>query len=323
MRSDHWPKRWTRKNGAIYYVVPKRDRDRWDGKSWFRLGATEVEAWREWFARTEVPQGAPTTVSQAVLRYRGEVLPSLAASTQRQYSALLTRIDGGFGHMRPRDIRPAMIYAARDRMAPVQGNRMVAVLSALLSACIRWGALDQNPCRDVRRTTERPRKRYVTDEELAAFLARTGSPVIHAWVGLKLCTGLRQGMMLALDESTWNGEELTVQGAKGGMDAVFYGGGLRSAVEAVLALPHPRTGPMFRNRSGARYTASGFRALWQYAMAKHVEAGGERFTEHDIRAKVASDTEDALEAQKRMQHRSLAVTMRVYRRKPERVQAAG
>lgn len=322
MRSDHWPKRWTRKNGAIYYVVPPADRHRWDGKSWYRLGGTEVEAWREWFARTEAPEGAPTTLSQAIIRYRAEVLPSLASSTQRQYGALLVRIDGGFGHMRPRDIKPAMIYAARDRMAPVQGNRMVAVLSALLSACVRWGALDSNPCHQVRRTTEKPRRRYVTDEELAAFLEGS-TPLIRAWVGLKVCTGLRQGMMLALDESMWSGNELFVSGAKGGMDAVFYGGALPEAIDAVLSLPHPRTGPMFRNRNGERYTPSGFRALWQYAMTKHVERGGERFTEHDLRAKVASDTEDVAEAQKRMQHRSASMTMRVYRRRPERVQAAG
>lgn len=320
MRSEHWPKRWTRKNGAIYYVVPKGDRDRWDSKSWFRLGGNEVEAWREWFARTEVPEGAPQTISQAILRYRGEILPELAASTQRQYSALLTKIDGGFGHMRPRDLKPAMIYAARDRMARVQGNRMVAVLSALMSACIRWGALDRNPCREVKRTKEEARKRYVSDAELLAFLASTESQLIHAWVGLKLCTGLRQGMMLALDEDAWNGDELIVSGAKGGMDAIFYGGGLRAAVETVLELPHPRTGPLFRNRAGDRYTDSGFRSIWQFAMAGY---SGERFTEHDIRAKVASDADDVSTAQARLQHRSEAVTRRVYRRRPERVQAAG
>jgi integrase len=323
-REPHWPPRWTRKHGAIYFVVPKDERNRWDGRSWFRLGGTEVEAWREWFARTDAPEGAPPTISAAILRYRAEVLPGLKPSTQRQYSALLTKIDGGFGHMRPRDLKPAMIYQARGRMKPVQGNRMVAVLSALMTRCIEWGALDRNPCREVRRTKEEPRDRYVGDEELQAFLRRS-TPLIRAWVRLKQATGLRQGQMLALDELDWNDAtgELTVPGAKRGFDAIYHGGDLRGAVEAALALPRPRTGPIFRNRAGERYSGDGFRSLWQYAMAMHVEAGGVRFTEHDIRAKVASDSADDLEAQARMGHRSLATTRRVYRRRPKRVEAAG
>lgn len=326
-REDHWPKRWTRKNGAIWYVVPPKQKDRWEGRSWYRLGATEIEAWRTWFARTEVPEGAPTTLKQAVLKYRGEVLPDLSPSTQRQYSALLVKIEAGFGHMRPTDVRPAMIYAARSKMARVQGNRMVAVFSALMSACIRWGALDRNPCREVKRNKEEARKRYVSDQELADFLSSSSSPVIHAWVGLKQVTGLRQGMMLALDEGAWDSRrgELTVDAAKGGLDAVYYGGRLREAVETVLALPHPRTGPLFRNRSGERYTSDGFRSLWQYAMAVYLKAHpeAERFTEHDIRAKVSSDADSVEQAQAMMGHRDQKTTVRVYRRKPVSVQAAG
>ena len=95
-REPHWPARWTRKRGRlIYYVVPAADRERWDGKSWFRLGATEAEAWITWYARTEGGD-ALTTVADAIDRYTREVLPKLAASTQRQYTAALgrLRIDG-------------------------------------------------------------------------------------------------------------------------------------------------------------------------------------------------------------------------------------
>lgn len=76
---------------------------------------------------------------------------------------------------------------------------------------------------------------------------------------------------------------------------------------------------MVANRWGQGYTSDGFQSLWQYAMAKHVEAGGERFTEHDLRAKVGSDSEDLAQAQARLGHMDAKTTCRVYRTKPTRV----
>ena len=54
-------------------------------------------------------------------------------------------------------------------------------------------------------------------------------------------------------------------------------------------------------------------------MTKYVENGGERFTEHDLRAKVASDSEDLATAQDRLQHQSASTTNKVYRRAPVKV----
>jgi integrase len=45
----------------------------------------------------------------------------------------------------------------------------------------------------------------------------------------------------------------------------------------------------------------------------------ERFTEHDIRAKAASDAESLEHAQALLSHADSRTTKRIYRRKPERV----
>jgi hypothetical protein len=45
----------------------------------------------------------------------------------------------------------------------------------------------------------------------------------------------------------------------------------------------------------------------------------ERFTEHDLRAKVGSDAESVEKARALLQHADARTTNRVYRRKPERV----
>jgi len=46
----------------------------------------------------------------------------------------------------------------------------------------------------------------------------------------------------------------------------------------------------------------------------------ERFQERDLRAKVASDSDGLVEASERLGHADTAITQRVYRRKPVRVQ---
>jgi integrase len=45
----------------------------------------------------------------------------------------------------------------------------------------------------------------------------------------------------------------------------------------------------------------------------------DRFHEHDLRAKVASDSDTLVEASERLSHSSTEITERVYRRKPVKV----
>ena len=46
----------------------------------------------------------------------------------------------------------------------------------------------------------------------------------------------------------------------------------------------------------------------------------DRFQERDLRAKVASDSDSLIEASERLGHADTAITQRVYRRKPVRIQ---
>ena len=78
----------------------------------------------------------------------------------------------------------------------------------------------------------------------------------------------------------------------------------------------PRVDRVHAETRVAQHRADGFRAIWQRAMRKHVESGWERFTEHDLRAKVASDSESLDLAQARMGHQTPNTTSRVYRRGP-------
>jgi integrase len=315
------PSRWSLKHGRYYYRVPEGLEDEWDGKKWFPLGKTLGEAYTTWHARVQVEDGVPKTVSAAMDRYCAEVLPEKAEKTQAEYLKAIARLRPVFGHMAPKSVRPRHVYQYMDKRPPTAANREKATLSAIFTACVRWGALDRNLIREVKRNTERPRDRYVTDDEVEAFLSQCGA-MLKAYVELKLLTGLRQGQILGLKLSDWDGEKLTVPGAKGGRTVVYSGDGLAEAFEAVRGLRKGRALRsvfLFATRTGRPYSGDGFRSIWQRAMAKYMAVGGERFTDHDLRAKVASDSESLAAAQTRLGHQSSQLTHRVYRRKPAQV----
>ena len=104
---------------------------------------------------------------------------------------------------------------------------------------------------------------------------------------------------------------------------------MRSAVDEVIGLRkkilsiwlfHTRTGQPYIKANG---TADGFDSIWQRFMTKANNETGleEKFTEHDLRAKVASETELG-HAKQLLGHSSEIITQKVYRRKPEIVKPA-
>jgi integrase len=88
---------------------------------------------------------------------------------------------------------------------------------------------------------------------------------------------------------------------------------LREIVERAKRLsPHIPAEYLIRTRRGKPYSARGFSAIWQRVMAKHVKAGGTRFSFHDLRAVSADGAETIEEARARLGHASSATTQRHY-----------
>ena len=149
------------------------------------------------------------------------------------------------------------------------------------------------------------------DAELEAFKAVAGE-FLSAYVDFKYLTGLRKGDILKLRLDALTDEGIAVTQAKTGGRLIFlWEPELRAAVDRIRALPRPIRGLfLFCTRKGRAYSASGFDSIWQRAMVKAMEKGAlrERFTEHDIRAKTATD--DPIHAQKRLGHKSSAMTDR-------------
>ena len=106
-------------------------------------------------------------------------------------------------------------------------------------------------------------------------------------------------------------------------------GDMRALLDEIQRIPPRRIGdaPLFVTRQGKSYIdrdgrCNAFDSLWQRFMDKVLEKTKvtDRFQERDLRAKVASDSDSLIEASERLGHADTAITQRVYRRKPVRIQ---
>jgi len=80
---------------------------------------------------------------------------------------------------------------------------------------------------------------------------------------------------------------------------------------------------LVHTRSGGRYTRNGFKKGWQLAIKAWCEAGNERFTFHDLRAKALTDViEQGRKASELTAHKSEIMPVRVYNRRKVRKSSA-
>jgi integrase len=146
----------------------------------------------------------------------------------------------------------------------------------------------------------------------------------------QVLTALRRGDLLRLRVSDLKDDGIQVQphktaGTSGQRIIIQWTPALRAAVSDCMALRRKVTSIwLFCTRAGQPYIkedgrANGFDSIWQRFMAKVVAETTvtERFTEHDLRAKCASDAESLEHAQQLLAHTEAATTRRIYRRRGE------
>jgi integrase len=209
----------------------------------------------------------------------------LADSTRRSYVALIMRIEKAFGDFPLSglaDRRTRGIFMAwRDRLAVSAGRRQADYSWSVLARILSWG-LDRglvaaNPCARGGRLYRGSRADKVwTAIDEAAFLERSPAH-LHLPLLLGLWTGQRQGDLLRLPWSAYDGTHIRLQQSKTGVRVVIrVGAPLKSALDGM-----PRLGPLIlTNTNGKPWTSDGFRASW----AKACKAAGiVGVTFHDLR----------------------------------------
>lgn len=299
------------------------------GTHWFRpkegkpvnLGQDFGEAMRK-YAEIIGPTWAGRTLGDAIDRYRIEVLPhKRSEKTRENEGAALARLKSWAGHMHPDAVTQQQLYRYADerrtpkgKPAPEAARHEVALLGHVYKKAIRWGVATINPVRGMEKAERKGRRAPVPQSEIDAVRALATERMALA-IDLAMCLGPRRGDLLTLTRDSltdagiqfWNGKGQKTQ-------LIEWSDDLRAIVAKLKALKPQVPGHfLLRTRDGSPYTADGFSANWQRVMRKHVAAGGQRFTFHDLRS-VAADAGTLEEARDRLGHASSATTARFYRR---------
>lgn len=220
--------------------------------------------------------------------------------------------------------------------------REIEVLSHAFTKAVQWGYIDRHPFKnEVRLEGEKPRDRYIEDWEVLEMLAlasprKKGSvPALQAYIRLKLMTGMARSDLLRLTSANLKDDGIHIQRHKtaettGKRTIYAWTPELREAVELAKAT-RPALSPfLFCTREGKGYIdestgeSHGWDSMWQRFVDRVLKETKvtERFTEHDLRAKCASDAESLEHARALLSHVDARTTEAIYRRRPEVVKPA-
>ena len=209
---------------------------------------------------------------------------NLAERTRADYAKKIKLIEKQFGDLplaALTDRRTRGIFMAwRDELAKTsrrQADYAWVVLARILSWALDRGLVLANPCEKGGRLYRRSRAKDIwTEADEAAFLAKAPEH-LHLALLLALWTGQRQGDLLRLPWSAYDGTHIRLRQSKTGTRVVIpVGAPLKVALDAT-----PRNSLIVLvNRDGKPWTENGFRSVWRKACAGARILG---VTFHDLR----------------------------------------
>ena len=183
-----------------------------------REKARELRRWIEDggdpLAERIAEQGAPT-IKLLADRYIAEHLPKKRPGSARDDQAMLrTWILPALGNKKVDAVRPGDVEALHRKIsttkATTRANRVVGLLSTMLSLAVRWEYVDRNVTRGAwQRNPETKRKRYLSPAEIArltAALEQCPSQRAADAIRLLLLTGARKTEVTA---AHWEQFDLT------------------------------------------------------------------------------------------------------------------
>tara|TARA_B110000285_G_scaffold110939_1_gene125946 strand:- start:2474 stop:3580 length:1107 start_codon:yes stop_codon:yes gene_type:complete len=338
------PKYWRKKKNSYTYRIPPHLQHLHDGKREISLGTSLGEAYKK-FGEMYEKEECVTLMRELLDRYRMEIVPTHNIQVQALKNISLDRLRKSLGDNLVVGITPQDIYKYQDQVATKkskkQANQDTEVLSHVFTKAIRWGVISDHPMtnKKVEKYSLPGRDRYVEDWELQEW-AKVVNPFLVVYIVLKGVTGLRQQDLLTIRRQDISDTHLTSVNIKTGkkqrfplydvdgspttvrqaLDTVkqYYASSNKKRAASVISpwLFHTRTGNTYYDPTKMK-PASGFQSVWYRSMQKALKLTSlqESFTEHDLRAKVSSDIDSDIDAQKLLQHANVATTRKHYRRK--------
>jgi integrase len=229
------------------------------------------------------PTGRLLSVLQ---RYQGsEDFRGLAASTKRSYIPLIVRIEKEFSDFplsALTDRRCRSVFMDwRDKIAVASGRRQADYAWTVLARVLSWGLdrglISNNPCERGGRLYRGGRVDKIwTAADEATFLERAPTH-LHLPLLLALWTGQRQGDLLRLPWSSYDGTHIRLRQSKTGRRVQIKVG---APLKTVLDTAPKRSTIILTNSESKPWTSDGFRSSWAKACKT---AGIVGLTFHDLR----------------------------------------
>lgn len=207
----------------------------------------------------------------------------LAASTRRSYLSYLKLIENEFGDLPLAALADRRVRGDfkswRDKFAetPRKADYAWTTLARIMSFAKDRGIIANNPCERGGRLYAADRKDNIWGEQQIAGILETGSDEIKLALMLALWTGQRQGDLLRLPWSAYDGSHIRLRQSKTGRRIVMPAG---APLKAVLDKTTRRNPLILTNSHKRPWTSDGFRTSWSKACER---AGIQDLTFHDLR----------------------------------------
>ena len=248
-------------------------------------GTPEFHAsYNEAVARKVAPPSG--TLLALLLRFQesAEFRYKISDRTRRNYIKQIKRIERAFGDFPQKalsDPRAVSIFLEwRDQLAKTslrQADYTYGTLARILSWALKRRLITVNPCAEGGKLYQGTRIDKIWDVEQVARFLRTAPPYLRLAMLLAINTGQRQGDLLRLPWSAYDGSVIKVRQRKTGEYVpIPVADALKAALDAA-----PKQSPiMLTNSNGKPWSESGFQGAWGKATMR---AGIRGLTFHDLR----------------------------------------
>lgn len=242
----------------------------------------------------ERPAGEKT-LRDLIRRYRqSSDFKNKAPRTLRDYDEQLAHLDDIWGDM-PLDVLDdrsvrSGIKAERDRLAERSERRadyFVQVLSIVLNFAVDGGLLERNSARRIGKVYSQNRSEKIWPDAAVDRFMQVASAELKLAMRLALDTGQRQGDLLRLPWSAFDGVAISLRQSKTG---AWVDVPCTEELRAALNSATRRSTIILTNSKGKPWTPDGFRSSWR----KNAKAAGiDGVTFNDLRGTSVTRLADA------------------------------
>ena len=243
-----------------------------------------VASYNEATARKVAPTNGVLFALLSRYQESAEFQFGISPRTRRDYIKQIKQIERVFGDFPIKaldDPKSRSVFLEwRDRLAQTslrQADYAYGTLARVLSWAHNRGLIAKNPCSKAGKLYHGTRANKIwNDEEVARFL-RTAPAYLRLAMLLSINTGQRQGDLLRLPWSAYDGVTIKLRQQKtGAYVPIPVADALKDALDAA-----PRRSPiMLTNSDGKPWSESGFQGAWGKATMR---AGIRGLTFHDLR----------------------------------------